>query len=191
MVDRSAHSGQPAGDRRARLPSHHRPDPRAVLDLLRDPAPLPRRQRLRVRLPRAGGAGGVHRLRRPRRCDDRLLAQCRLDDGGPVLLGEGPGQPRAVLLGADAPDEHPGRHGHRRTGDDQLAGAGRHRHRLDHLRRQLRRRAAVAAGRRLPADDDPAVRDGDALRLAVPDVGSRGLPPRHSSSRSRSTSSAA
>ena len=41
----------------------------------------------------------------------------------------------------------------------------------------LRHPAAVAAGGGLPPDDDPAVRDGDALRVPLPALGPRGVPP--------------
>ena len=57
---------------------------------------------LRLRLPRPPRARAVRRLRRPRRGDDRVLAQRDLDDGQPALLGEEPGQPRALLRRAHA-----------------------------------------------------------------------------------------
>ena len=57
----------------------------------------------------------VHRLRRARRGDDRVLAERRLDDGQPAVLGEEPGQPRALLRGADEPHGGPVRDGLRRV----------------------------------------------------------------------------
>ena len=64
----------------------------------------------------------VHRLRRPRRRHDGVLAERHLDDGRPALLGEGPGQPRALLHGAGEHDEHPPRDGRRRPDHERRPG---------------------------------------------------------------------
>ena len=60
----------------------------------------------------------VHRVRRAGRRDDRVLAQRGVDDGRPAVLGEGPGQPRALLRGADERDERALRDGRRRPGHE-------------------------------------------------------------------------
>ena len=148
------------------------------MGLLRDLPALPGGERLRFRLPRARGAGGVHRLRRPGRRDDRLLAQRGVDDGRPVLLGARPGQSGALLHRAYQPDEHPGGDGDRRAGDDQQPGAGGDRHREPALRGHLRHPRAVAAGRGLLAHHGPSLRDGDAVRQPLPALGPRGVSPR-------------
>ncbi len=75
------------------------------------------------------GAAGVHRLRRARRGDDGVLAERHLDDGPAAVVGEEPGQPRALLRGADEHHVGPVRDGLRRL-----------RHELDPGRRRPRRR---------------------------------------------------
>ena len=79
------------------------------LAVLRDPAAVPDDRGVRPRLPRAPGARGVRRVRRAGRGDGRVLAQRRVDDGEPAVLGEEPGQPRALLRGAHEPDGDPAR----------------------------------------------------------------------------------
>ena len=85
---------------RARVPARARDGPRALVAVLRDPAAVPHDVGVRVRLSGAPGARGVHRLRRAGRGAVGLLAQRRLDDGRAAVLGEEPGQPRALLRGA-------------------------------------------------------------------------------------------
>ena len=111
--------------RRPRLPARPGHGPRAVVGVLRDPAAVPHDVGVRARLPHPPGARGLRRLRRPRRRDGGVLAQRRLDDGGPAVLGEGPGQPRALLRGADEPDVGAAGHGRRRADHEHARGPSR------------------------------------------------------------------
>src|SRR4029079_17769556 len=88
---------QPAHGLRPGLSPDDREGAREELGLLRDPAAVPRDVGVRLRLPGAPGAAAVHRRRRDRRGDDRVLAERHLDDGPAALVGEEPGQPRALL----------------------------------------------------------------------------------------------
>src|SRR6185369_12740790 len=92
---------RPPDDRRPGLPASPGHGPREELGLLRGPAAVPRDVGLRLRLPGAPGAAGVHRLRRAWRGDDRVLAERDLDDGPAAVVGEEPGKPRALLRRAD------------------------------------------------------------------------------------------
>src|SRR5687768_3046805 len=73
--------------------------------------PVPVDVGIRLRLSRPGGAPAVHRVRRPRGRDDRVLAERRLDDGQPAVVGEEPGQPGALLRRPDVDHERALRHG--------------------------------------------------------------------------------
>ncbi len=98
--------------------------------LLRDPPAVPRDVGLRVRLPGPAGAARVHRLRRPGRGDDGVLAERHLDDGQPAVVGEEPGQPRALLRGPDVDHERAlrdGRRGHGHELDPGVRRPGRRR----------------------------------------------------------------
>ena len=104
------------------VPARPRHGPRAVVGVLRDPAPVPDDVGVRPRLPHPAGARGLRRLRRPRRRDGGVLAQRRVDDGRPALLGEGPGQPRALLRRPDEPDVGAAGDGRRRPDHELDAG---------------------------------------------------------------------
>jgi len=67
-----------------------------------NPAAVPRDERLRLRLPRAPGAAAVHRVRRARGAMTAFWLNVIWMNGPAALVGEKPGQPRALLRRADA-----------------------------------------------------------------------------------------
>ena len=192
VVDGQGHPHEPARGRRPGLPARHRPHPGAVVDLLRDRCCRSWRS--------ARSCSSTARSRRPRStsassCSAEPLTAFWLnvvwmmaaqfywekDQGNLELYFTAPMHLMSILAGMAIG-------GLVMTSSRALAviGIGSLLYGVTYDIQQ-----PLPPGRRLPADDDPAVRHGDALRVASSSSGAARRTTWPSSSRSRSTSSAA